>query len=224
MNKAIYTDRFAMTLSQYPSQTWFHNDIKQKYDRMRFHKKITAMLPKSRALFRESVGLGPRQVNESLEVDSKYIRFSHIKVITLWTGFPPDKITSRPEYKLIVRLKNNQWLMLASVDNVVAWINFTQTLGCVASYIPRVIRCPIWQYEDVKIDENGIALEHNHKDIKKAKYQDIKQFVELGYDTVDIIHVFPEMLDATVRYNIKKAKKEIEKNGKADTNYHIRVI
>ena len=224
MNKAIYTDRFAMTLSQYPSQTWFHNDIKQKYDRMRFHKKITAMLPKSRALFRESLGLGPRQVNESLEVDSKYIRFSHIKVITLWTGFPPDKITSRPEYKLIVRLKNNQWLMLASVDNVVAWINFTQTLGCVASYIPRVIRCPIWQYEDVKIDENGIALEHNHKDIKKAKYQDIKQFVELGYDTVDIIHVFPEMLDATVRYNIKKAKKEIEKNGKADTNYHIRVI
>lgn len=224
MNKAIYTDRFAMTLSQYPLQTWFHNDIKQKSDRMRFHKKITAMLPKSRALFRESVGLGPRQINESLEVDSKYIRFSHIKVITLWTGFPPNKITSRPEYKLIVRLKNNQWLMLASVDNVVAWIDFTQTLGCVASYIPRVIRCPIWQYEDVKIDENGIALEHNHKDIKKAKYQDIKQFVELGYDTVDIIHVFPEMLDATVRYNIKKAKKEIEKNGKADTNYHIRVI
>lgn len=224
MNKAIYTDRFAMTLSQYPSQTWFHNDIKQKCDRMRFHKKITAMVPKSRALFRESVGLGPRQVNESLEVDSKYIRFSHIKVITLWAGFPPDKITSRPEYKLIVRLKNNQWLMLASVDNVVAWIDFTQTLGCVASYIPRVIRCPIWQYEDVKIDENGIALEHNHKEIKQAKYQDIKQFVELGYDTVDIIHVFPEMLDATVRYNIKKAKKEIEKNGKADTNYHIRVI
>ena len=224
MNKAIYTDRFAMTLSQYPSQTWFHNDIKQKYDRMRFHKKITAKLPKSRALFRESLGLGPRQVNESLEVDSKYIRFSHIKVITLWTGFPPDKITSRPEYKLIVRLKNNQWLMLASVDNVVAWINFTQTLGCVASYIPRVIRCPIWQYEDVKIDENGVALDNNSKEVKRAKYQEIKQFVELGYDTIDIVPQFPEMIDNTIRYNIRKAQKEIEKNGKADTNYHIRVI
>lgn len=222
--KQTYQDRFSLSLYPYPNQTWFHNDIKIKLNRMKFHKKVTEMLPRPRQLFRSSLGLGPRKPNEPLEVDSKYIRFSHIKVMTLWAGFPPEIIMNRPEYKLIVDLADHQWLMYASVENIIAWINTCEKLGCVANYIPRVVRCPIWEYRDPELDANGVEINHKRKEHRQAKYDEIKMFVELGYETVDIVSHFPDMIDNTIRYNIRKAKKEIEQNGKTNTKYAIRVV
>lgn len=227
MSNTTYQDRFSIVLHPYPMQTWFHNEIKQKNSRLHFHKKITAKLPRPRLLFREAVGLGPRKPNEPLEIDSKHVRFSHIKVITLWTGHPPDIIVNRPEYKLIASLKDNHWLVFASVENVTAWVDFTEKQGCVANYIPRVIVCPIWHFKEPELDANGVEVTYDRKETSQINYAEIKAFVARGYSDKNIVPRFPNMVENTIRYNIRKAKKELEKeeeNGETSTKHTIRVI